>query len=269
MEQIKFSIIVVCLNAGEELGRTVKSVLSQTYDNYEIIVKDGMSTDGSPQRLPEDGRIRLVQQKDKGIYDAMNQAIRLAEGEYQLFLNCGDYLYEEKTLEKINAWIATDKGRNGIYYGDIYNRKTVSRIPSNPVINAFACYRNIPCHQACLYKKEVMQERSYKTEYKVRADYEHFLWCYFRGGVRPVYMKLVVSSYEGGGYSETAESLQRSEEEHRKIVSHYMRRGQILRYRFLLFISLVPLRRRMAESKRLSGVYNRIKGCIYGRRNVS
>ena len=106
MKKITFSIIVVCLNAGQELLRTVDSILGQTYPHFEIIVKDGMSSDGFVEKLPGDERIRVVRQKDKGIYDAMNQAIPLVSGDYVLFLNCGDYFYNEKVLEKTGAWIS-------------------------------------------------------------------------------------------------------------------------------------------------------------------
>ena len=66
MKKITFSIIVVCLNAGQELLRTVDSILGQTYPHFEIIVKDGMSSDGFVEKLPGDERIRVVRQKDKG-----------------------------------------------------------------------------------------------------------------------------------------------------------------------------------------------------------
>lgn len=266
MKQITFSIIVVCLNAGEKLKNTVSSILSQSYPHYEIIVKDGMSVDGCVERLPSDRRIRILRQKDKSIYDAMNQAVSLAEGDYLLFLNCGDYFYDEKVLEKANAWITTDRCRTEIYYGDIYNRITESKVASNPHINAFACYRNLPCHQACFYAAALMRRRNYKIQYRVRADYEHFLGSYFEDGVRPVYMQIIVASYEGGGYSETEENRKRSAKEHEEIVGRYMSKGQILRYRLLLLLSLAPLRTKIAEDKRLSGVYNRIKEWIYHRR---
>ena len=81
VKQITFSVVIVCLNAGQELLRTVDSVLRQSYSNYEIIVKDGMSGDGYVERLPADERLRIVRQKDKGIYDAMNQAISLTTGD--------------------------------------------------------------------------------------------------------------------------------------------------------------------------------------------
>ena len=75
MAQISFSIVVVCLNPGEKLLKTVQSVLNQKYGNYEIVVKDGGSTDGSLEQLPADSRIRVYTRPDCGIYDAMNQAM--------------------------------------------------------------------------------------------------------------------------------------------------------------------------------------------------
>lgn len=263
VKQITFSVIVVCLNAGKELQRTVNSVLRQSYPEYEIIVKDGMSGDGSVERLPSDERIRIIRQKDRGIYDAMNQAISLAQGDYMLFLNCGDYLYDEKVLEKVNAWIATDKASTEIYYGDIYNRSVNAKVVSNPYINAFACYRNIPCHQACFYAGALMKRRKYKPEYKVRADYEHFLGCYFEDGVRPAALRIVIASYEGGGYSETKENKKRSGREHEEIVKKYMSKGQILKYKLMLALTLASLRTKIAQSERMSGIYNKIKARIY------
>ena len=73
-----FSILVVCLNPGDKLRHTIESVLEQTESDYEILVKDGGSTDGCMAMLPQDERIRVVSQKDLGIYDAMNQAVAQA-----------------------------------------------------------------------------------------------------------------------------------------------------------------------------------------------
>ena len=72
---MKFSIIVVCLNPGDKLFETIETIQSQTYKNYEVVVKDGMSTDGSVDKLLPDERIRVFKEKDKSIYDAMNQAV--------------------------------------------------------------------------------------------------------------------------------------------------------------------------------------------------
>ena len=95
MVQSSFSIVVVCLNPGEKLAATINSILAQQYGNYEIIIKDGGSKDGSIEKLPADSRIRLFSEKDSGIYDAMNQALSRINGQYVLFLNCGDLFYDE------------------------------------------------------------------------------------------------------------------------------------------------------------------------------
>ena len=88
---LRFSIITVCLNAGQSLLDTVERTLGQTYEHFEIIVKDGGSTDGSIEKLPSDPRIRVVTRQDTGIYDAMNQGIEEAKGDYLIFMNCGDW----------------------------------------------------------------------------------------------------------------------------------------------------------------------------------
>ncbi|MDE7238900.1 MAG: glycosyltransferase, partial [Lachnospiraceae bacterium] len=133
-----FSIIIVCFQAGEELDRTVESVRMQTDGDFEILVKDGGSTDGSIGHLPEDSRIRLFQEKDSGIYDAMNQAAGRVRGRYVLFLNCGDYLYDKEVLAGVRKAVTesaeqtTGGGRavGGlppvIFYGNTYERKTQS-----------------------------------------------------------------------------------------------------------------------------------------------
>ena len=109
MEQgTKYSVIVVCLNAGQRLCDTVKSILGQTYRNFEVVIKDGGSTDGSVEALAsayQDSRLHVHRQKDNGIYDAMNQAVKLAAGTYFLFLNAGDSFYDEHVLERITRCV--------------------------------------------------------------------------------------------------------------------------------------------------------------------
>ena len=125
---ISYSIIVVCLNAGKRLMETIESIRSQTYGKYEIIIKDGMSTDGSLDSLIQeadrgDSRIRIHSQADKGIYDAMNQAVGYAKGDYLFFLNAGDSFYDKEVLYKITEVIERDKP--DIVYGDPYHRHCI------------------------------------------------------------------------------------------------------------------------------------------------
>ena len=111
MAQISFSIVVVCLNPGEKLLKTVQSVLNQKYGNYEIVVKDGGSTDGSLEQLPADSRIRVYTRPDSGIYDAMNQAMSYVTGQFVQFLNCGDLLHDDMVLEQLAVVMERKRSR--------------------------------------------------------------------------------------------------------------------------------------------------------------
>lgn len=257
---MRFSIVVVSLNAGEELYKTIESILNQTYTDYEILVKDGMSEDGSVEKLPVDDRIRLIRRKDTSIYDAMNQALKEAKGNYYIFLNCGDYFYDEKVLARITKEAAGHPA--DIYYGNLYRRQLRVVDESPHVITDFVCYRNIPCHQACVYNRRLFDNRSYKLCYPVRADYEHFLWCRYQAQAVFHYMPFVIASYEGGGFSETKENLKRSEKEHKEITRIYLGKKCYF-YRLAMIVTLQPLRRWVARNPFLSGGYQRMKGLLY------
>lgn len=271
-----FSIIVVCYNAGEELHKTVQSILNQTYTDYEIIVKDGVSTDGSLEQLPEHERLRIYSESDLGIYDAMNQAVSYMNGCYALFLNCGDYFYDDGVLEAmhcaIRSHICEEKEQLAIYYGNTFERKTGNVVNSNPKLDAFGCYRNVPCHQCCFYPAAYLKPQqlaqngraqAFCVQYRVRADYEHFLWCFFKQKVETVYVSLTVCSYEGGGFSETTENRKRSAKEHKQITALYMTPQMRFRYKAIMVLTLAPLRTKMAESKRFSALYQKIKKKLY------
>lgn len=337
-----FSILIVSLNPGGKLVDTMRSVISQNYRDYEVVVKDGGSRDGSLEALRtwldgQDGRerVRILEQPDTGIYEGMNQAAREARGEYLYFLNCGDAFASDQALARAAAEIRgclgradcelgsartpgasqeadrgtsrdrtpevsqeadqgtsrdqtpgasqeADRGTSReqtpgeshdpapddgprIFYGDIYDALRGQVVASNPHMDDFACYRNVPCHQACIYHHSLFAERGYEPIYRVRADYEHFLWCFFREHARPRYIPVTLASYEGGGFSETPENRKRSAREHREITALYMSRGQRLRYRLILLATLAPLRTRMAESPVWSGFYNTCKKRIYRR----
>ncbi len=306
---MKFSIITVCLNPGEKLNRTLNSVLEQTCGDWEVILKDGGSRDGSvaawqekvaakegsaagvrcasdaqgiasEQRdadaqgiVGENGldRIRIFVEQDKGIYDAMNQAVAHAAGEFVLFLNCGDVFPAkdvlERTLQAIKAeeQLGTDLGRL-VLYGDTYSEKNDVVIASAPEITGFTCYRNIPCHQSCFYATGLCVEKPYDLQYRIRADYDHFLWCYYQGRAVIKHMDFAVASYEGGGYSESKENRARDKQEHGQITATYMSRSELFRYKAMMAATLAPLRRAMAESKVFSGMYHGLKELLYAAR---
>lgn len=267
---ILYSIIVVCLNAGERLLETLESIVSQQYSNFEVVIKDGDSSDGSIEAVKkhyaDDERFHIYTQKDTGIYDAMNQAVKLAKGAYLLFLNAGDTFYDEYVLERVNCQtieLVNQGIKADVMYGNIYHKALNTVIYSCPEINDFMCYRNVPCHQTCFYAKEMFETRGYDTSYNVRADYEHFLWCVYERKAEIVYLPLIIASYEGGGYSETKENKKRSAKQHREIVVRYMGRRKADKYRLIMLLTLAPLRSAIANNRCLSKVYNKVKTAVY------
>lgn len=102
---VKVSIITVCFNAKGKIEATIKSVLSQDYKNLEYVIIDGASTDGTKELIEEiaskDSRIKLLSEKDSGLYEAMNKGIRESSGQLIEFLNAGDELVSEKTVSRI------------------------------------------------------------------------------------------------------------------------------------------------------------------------
>lgn len=265
---IKFTIITVCLNPGETLKDTLESIEKQTYSNYEVIIKDGGSKDGSLKFVPDDERFRTVCEADKGIYDAMNEAIAYGTGDVLIFMNCGDAFNNEKVLEetskKIEEWLqnhgsADLKSEKAIFYGDAFNdlSETVVKAPS--VITEKVCYNGIPCHQAIFYTKAVFDEKLYDCQYKIRGDYDHFLYFFFKGNAEFIYLDLVVCDYEGGGFSESRKNKKRNNEEHRIICAKYISIGHRALYRGRLILTLQPLRAAIAKSKRFGAAYERLR----------
>lgn len=259
-------MIMVSLNSGDKLSQSLQSALKQSFMDFEVIIKDGNSTDDSFEKAGEllkDPRVKVYHEADTGIYDAMNQAVKYATGEYVYFLNCGDSLYETETLEKVANAIREDGRETLVVYGTIYNEKTSSFISPAPVIDGFTCYRNIPCHQACFYKRELLTAKAFETKYRIRGDYEHFLWCYYKGNASFLRIGETVSNYEGGGFSETKENLRRSKEEHTEITGLYMSKAELRKYRTILLCTLAPLRTWMANSPVFSKAYNKVKTLLY------
>lgn len=272
---MKFSVIVVCLNPGAKLKTTIDSILGQTFRDFEVIMKDGGSTDGSVEPWKDcaeytKGTVRFFQEKDRGIYDAMNQAVAHAAGEYILFLNCGDKFPDERVLERTAAVIDAQMKAGAdcerlVLYGNTYSEKNDVTISAPPSITGFTCFRNIPCHQSCFYSISLCREKPYDLEFRIRADYDHFLWCFYRAGAKFVHMGFSVASYEGGGYSESRENRTLDRQEHRLITHSYMGKAELFRYRAIMACTLAPLRTALAESRVFSGVYQWVKSKVYRR----
>jgi hypothetical protein len=201
--------------------------------------------------------------------EVTNNGVAQAEGSYVYFLNCGDYLKDKDTLKRVHDAIVDstpEASKKHIFYGDIYERITGQVVASNPKMDDFACYRNVPCHQACFYDIRLMMAEHFDTTWHIRADYEHFLRCVYIDKAVTTYVPVTVADYEGGGYSESGNTKVVSERERKQIVSRYLPKGKVLKYDLIMLITLAPLRTKIARSPKTAGIYNALKSLIYNRK---
>ena len=178
----KFSIITVTYNAGKVLEDTIQSVISQTYRNVEYIIVDGKSKDNTLEIVDKyrNHISKVVSEPDKGLYDAMNKGILLGTGDYLCFLNAGDELHDNQTLQQI---VHTLKGTTlpDVIYGetaivDKEGRFLHMRRLSAPEKLHWKSFKQgmLVCHQAFFARRELAVKHLYDLKYRFSADFD---WC--------------------------------------------------------------------------------------------
>ena len=289
---IKFSIITVCLNAGNDLLETVESTLKQSYSEFEIIVKDGFSKDESICKLPQDKRIHLVQKRDTGIYDAMNQGIEVAQGDYMIFMNAGDKFYDSEVLKRIADGIEVAQGdymifmnagdkfydsevlkriadgieetSGDLYYGRCYNQILDVVDPAPKKLTKYFCYRSMICHQATIYKTNMLKKRGYDVSYTVSADRERMLYAVIKEKARCVYLPVVVVAFQGGGFCTTDKAKRLLANEKERLTKTYFSAAERLKYGIQHKLTFPALRKKVLNNESAVRIYRKFISKIYG-----
>lgn len=177
----KFSIITVTYNARTVLEDTLQSVIAQTYHNLEYILIDGASTDGTLDlaRRYAHRITHLVSEPDRGLYDAMNKGLALATGDYVCFLNAGDTLREDDTLQQMVHSLKADAPLPDVLYGQtalVNSERHFLRMRrlSAPEVLTWKSFRRgmLVCHQAFFAKRALAVP--YDLQYRFSADFD---WC--------------------------------------------------------------------------------------------
>ncbi|MBQ3658503.1 MAG: glycosyltransferase [Bacteroidales bacterium] len=168
MQNLRISVITVCLNASKTIEQTILSIINQTYDNIEYIIIDGVSTDGTLDIIKKyESKISLCQSEpDNGIYDAMNKGLKLATGDFLIFMGADDVFYNENVIYKVASEI---DNYDDIYYGSVIFKGT-NTIHWGKFSRLKWASANV-CHQAVFYPKVVYKQYNYDTSYVVCADY--------------------------------------------------------------------------------------------------
>ena len=170
---MKLSVITINYNNRDGLRQTIESVVGQTYRDFEYIIIDGGSTDGSVDVIKEyaDKIDYWVSEKDKGIYNAMNKGVAVAHGEYTQFLNSGDYLCDKDVLEKIFAHNFTED----IVCGNMYTSAGNIRLSPDKVTVSYMLTGTL-LHPVSFIKKTLFDVYKYDERYKIMGDRDFFMY---------------------------------------------------------------------------------------------
>lgn len=224
----KISVITINYNNAAGLRKTMQSVVSQSYRDFEYIIIDGGSTDGSIGVIEEfrNSVTRSVSEKDKGIYDAQNKGISQATGEYLLFLNSGDFLCNPAVLEKVSGF-GLDRD---IVYGDMYinwgEKISLGKMPAE--ISKEQMFRDTLWHPVSFIRSELFHNYGmYNLEYKMVADYEFFFRVIIKHKVSTKHIPLAICEFDTGGISSDPAKKETEKAERKRVIETYLSPAEI------------------------------------------
>ncbi len=199
--KIKVSIITITYNNRDGLKRTAQSVQSQMSRDYEWIIIDGASTDGTRGDFGNYANARIISEPDNGIYDAMNKGIEQSNGDYIIFMNAGDMFSTPTILDEVLGAI-TEKNPDLIYGdaweqgkdGDIFYKRAK---PHSGILNGLFTH-----HQSIFYNRAALGSLRYDTSFRIAADYDLTL-RFLKNKTRTChYIDKPICVFESGGISQ-------------------------------------------------------------------
>lgn len=214
MDNAKISIVTVCYNGEKTIEKTILSVLNQNFEDYEYIIIDGKSEDTTLdivkkyEKIFENKNIRfkVVSEKDKGIYNAMNKSLNYIRGTWIYFLNSGDSFFDEEVLKQLSDEIKKVSEEIAVIFGSINEffvnskNKKYQRIlkPSSQIDELRK--RMIFCHQGNIVKAKYMKTLKFNEKYKIAADFDFYRKLYYMNK-KFFEVPIVFSNYECTGIS--------------------------------------------------------------------
>ena len=197
---MKFSIITVNYNHCDGLQKTIDSVISQTFKDFEWIVIDGGSTDGSKELIEQYAEhfSYWVSEPDKGVYNAMNKGVSAAQGDYLNFMNSGDAFADNNVLSNVFA----EEHFEDILYGDwiLQYADREIRVSDPNKLNLVNLFKECLCHQSMFIKKELLREKGYDETYGIMADWKRWLEAVISGKTG-CYLPILICVFDCSGIS--------------------------------------------------------------------
>jgi glycosyltransferase involved in cell wall biosynthesis len=200
------SVIIPTFNSATTIERCLASLVCQTYQDFEIYIIDGASSDGTIAKVnqfcTQFKNIRIVSEPDKGTYDAMNKGIDSAQGDWLYFLGSDDQVYDENVFSDI--FDTTPAKKCGIIYGNVRINGDTSWAKDGQIYDGKFPIRQLLdrniCHQAMFYRKRLFSKLGkYDLRYPVCADWALNLRFFPR--TNPKYINRIIANFQGGGIS--------------------------------------------------------------------
>jgi glycosyltransferase involved in cell wall biosynthesis len=199
-----FSIIIPTFNSAKTLKQTLDSIVSQSFLDYEVLVMDGISKDNTSKIATayKNSRIKIISEKDQGVYDAMNKGVDKATGKWLFFLGSDDDLYDETILSKIHSQLI-NKNIN-VLYGNVIMVGDTPWAKDKTIYDgefdlSKILQQNI-AHQAIFYHQDVFKKLGrYNIKYDVNADWDFNLNAYANFEFK--YTDMIIAKFSGGGIS--------------------------------------------------------------------
>ncbi|BDA79165.1 glycosyl transferase [Leptospira kobayashii] len=225
----KLSIITINFNNRKGLEKTIESVRSQSWKDFEHIIIDGGSTDGSAEYLKKNAHLfsYWVSEKDNGIYHAMNKGIVHANGDYCQFLNSGDVLNRMDSFK--NLWEKYEEVTGEQVYDLIYSNMEThynGKSPENKLylseLSPFYLAIEIINHQSQFISTKILKTiNGYDETYRLASDYELFLRLVLIEKVKYIHIPVIVCNYDMIGLSSSPEMGKKYQKERDEIRSRY------------------------------------------------
>lgn len=217
---MRLSIITINWNNATGLEKTMQSVATQSFKEFEYIVVDGASTDGSIEvvKLYESqfAHLKWVSEPDSGIYNAMNKGIRMASGDYIQILNSGDCLVKEDVIERMLSALE-NAGAPSILYGNMVKcfpdgYRMVDKSFAGQEITMLGMYKGTLNHDPAFIRRDLFDKYGFYDEgLKIVSDWKWYLLAIIMGEEKPKYVDLDVTLFDMTGISETNKELDKEE----------------------------------------------------------
>ncbi len=198
---MKLSIITINFNNYIGLKKTLDSILIQSNRDFEWIVIDGASNDGSRDLLEQysDQITYWCSEQDRGIYNAMNKGTQKAKGDYCLFLNSGDVLCDSRAIERV---LTTDFKADIVSFDIYIDGCSCTKLKKSvDSVNAFWIYENTLYHQSTWIKRDELIKCPYREEYKTISDWAFFFEAIAINECSYQHVPLAISIFYSGGIS--------------------------------------------------------------------